>query len=191
MFRWTNVGCRKGMATAAAAQAWHIGRSRLICRQVTEPRRWKLSRIASMSTTRYSGSSTERSGRTCEREKAAQTAGTHSRVTPITRAQNHETHECETMNNSLTRRREAPEDEAYMPDTVYPSNTRELAQKRRELSPDTEAAFQVFSQKVFTDGALPRLSRSSPSRWHTLPNALIVSRGTRRRRYGMAPHKKS
>ena len=42
-----------------------------------------------------------------------------------------------------------------MPDTVYPSNTRELAHKRRELSPDTEAAFQAFSQKVFSDGALP------------------------------------
>ena len=42
-----------------------------------------------------------------------------------------------------------------MPDTVYPSNTRELAQQRRELSPDTEAAFQAFSQKVFAEGALP------------------------------------
>jgi AhpD family alkylhydroperoxidase len=43
-----------------------------------------------------------------------------------------------------------------MPDTVlYPSNTRELAHKRRELSPDTEAAFQAFSQKVFAAGALP------------------------------------
>ena len=42
-----------------------------------------------------------------------------------------------------------------MPDIVYPSNTRELAQKRKELSPNTEAAFQAFSQKVFADGALP------------------------------------
>jgi AhpD family alkylhydroperoxidase len=42
-----------------------------------------------------------------------------------------------------------------MSDTLYPSNTRELAHKRRELSPDTEAAFQAFSQKVFADGALP------------------------------------
>ena len=43
-----------------------------------------------------------------------------------------------------------------MPDTaLYPSNTRELARKRRELSPDTEAAFQAFSQKVFAAGALP------------------------------------
>jgi AhpD family alkylhydroperoxidase len=38
---------------------------------------------------------------------------------------------------------------------MYPSSTRELAQKRRELSPETEAAFQVFSQRVFADGALP------------------------------------
>ena len=42
-----------------------------------------------------------------------------------------------------------------MPDSLYPSNTRELAHKRRELSPDTEAAFQAFSQTVFADGALP------------------------------------
>jgi AhpD family alkylhydroperoxidase len=48
-----------------------------------------------------------------------------------------------------------PEEEAYMPDTAYPSNTSELAQKRRELSPDTEAAFQAFGQKVFAEGALP------------------------------------
>ena len=42
-----------------------------------------------------------------------------------------------------------------MPDAMYPSSTRELAQKRRELSPETEAAFQAFSQTVFADGALP------------------------------------
>ena len=74
----------------------------------------------------------------------------HSRVTLITEAQSHET-----SGDSLRRRRDAPEEEADMPDTVYPSNTRELAHKRRELSPDTEAAFQAFSQKVFADGALP------------------------------------
>jgi len=38
-------------------------------------------------------------------------------------------------------------------DALHPSNTRELA--RRELPPDTEAAFQAFSQTVFADGALP------------------------------------
>jgi AhpD family alkylhydroperoxidase len=42
-----------------------------------------------------------------------------------------------------------------MPDAMYPSTTRELAQMRRELSPETEVAFQAFSQKVFADGALP------------------------------------
>ena len=41
-----------------------------------------------------------------------------------------------------------------MTEDMYPSSTRELAQKRRELAPDTEAAFQAFSQKVFADGAL-------------------------------------
>jgi AhpD family alkylhydroperoxidase len=37
---------------------------------------------------------------------------------------------------------------------MYPSATRELAQMRRELSPETEAAFQAFSEEVFADGAL-------------------------------------
>ncbi len=38
---------------------------------------------------------------------------------------------------------------------IYPHATRELAQQRRQLAPDTEAAFQAFSQKVFAEGALP------------------------------------
>jgi AhpD family alkylhydroperoxidase len=38
---------------------------------------------------------------------------------------------------------------------MYPTSSRELAQKRRELAPDAEAAFQAFSQKVFAEGALP------------------------------------
>jgi AhpD family alkylhydroperoxidase len=42
-----------------------------------------------------------------------------------------------------------------MSEGVYPPSSRELAQKRRELVPETEAAFQVFSQKVFAEGALP------------------------------------
>jgi AhpD family alkylhydroperoxidase len=41
-----------------------------------------------------------------------------------------------------------------MSESMYPSPTRELAQKRRQLAPDAEAAFQVFSQKVFAEGAL-------------------------------------
>ena len=42
-----------------------------------------------------------------------------------------------------------------MPEGMYPSPTQELAQKRRDLAPETEAAFQAFSKKVFADGALP------------------------------------
>ena len=42
-----------------------------------------------------------------------------------------------------------------MPDIVSQSHTKAFAQKRRDLSPNTEAAFQSFSQAVFADGALP------------------------------------
>jgi AhpD family alkylhydroperoxidase len=45
--------------------------------------------------------------------------------------------------------------ENRMSDTLYPQSTAELARKRRELTPDTEAAFRAFSQQVFADGALP------------------------------------
>jgi AhpD family alkylhydroperoxidase len=41
-----------------------------------------------------------------------------------------------------------------MSNKMYPKATLELAQKRRELAPKSEAAFQVFSQAVFADGAL-------------------------------------
>lgn len=41
-----------------------------------------------------------------------------------------------------------------MTEDMYPHSTRELAQKRRELAPKAEAAFQAFSQAVFSDGAL-------------------------------------
>jgi AhpD family alkylhydroperoxidase len=41
-----------------------------------------------------------------------------------------------------------------MSDVREPLTARELAQKRRELSPTTEAAFHAFSQKVFAEGAL-------------------------------------
>ena len=37
---------------------------------------------------------------------------------------------------------------------MYPKTTLELAQKRRELAPKSEAAFQAFSKAVFADGAL-------------------------------------
>jgi len=42
-----------------------------------------------------------------------------------------------------------------MPHDLYPDASRELAQKRRELAPETQAAFRAFSQQVFADGALP------------------------------------
>ena len=42
-----------------------------------------------------------------------------------------------------------------MPHDMYPEATRDLAQKRRELAPETQAAFRAFSQRVFADGALP------------------------------------
>ena len=39
--------------------------------------------------------------------------------------------------------------------TVYPNVDQETAQRRKELSGDVMAAFQVFSKQVFADGALP------------------------------------
>lgn len=42
-----------------------------------------------------------------------------------------------------------------MASPMYPAHTRELAQKRHDLAPEAEAAFQAFGQKVFADGALP------------------------------------
>src|SRR5437016_11953659 len=38
---------------------------------------------------------------------------------------------------------------------MYPDTTKELARKRRELSPDIYSAFRAFGQRVFADGALP------------------------------------
>ena len=42
-----------------------------------------------------------------------------------------------------------------MAQDLYPPSSRELAEKRRALAPETEKAFQAFSQQVFADGALP------------------------------------
>jgi AhpD family alkylhydroperoxidase len=42
-----------------------------------------------------------------------------------------------------------------MAQDVYPPPSRELAEKRRALTPETEKAFQAFSRQVFADGALP------------------------------------
>ena len=42
-----------------------------------------------------------------------------------------------------------------MSESMYPPASKELAQRRRELAPETQAAFDAFSQRVFADGALP------------------------------------
>lgn len=42
-----------------------------------------------------------------------------------------------------------------MPEALFPQSTKQLAQKRRDLAPEIEAAFNQFSQTVFKDGALP------------------------------------
>jgi AhpD family alkylhydroperoxidase len=42
-----------------------------------------------------------------------------------------------------------------MPDSMYPPATKEIAQKRRDLAPAIQSAFDAFSQQVFADGALP------------------------------------
>jgi AhpD family alkylhydroperoxidase len=42
-----------------------------------------------------------------------------------------------------------------MSELLYPPSSRELAEKRRALAPETEKAFQAFSRQVFADGALP------------------------------------
>lgn len=42
-----------------------------------------------------------------------------------------------------------------MSETMYPLPSKELAEKRRELTPEIQAAFQSFSRQVFADGALP------------------------------------
>lgn len=36
-----------------------------------------------------------------------------------------------------------------MSDTLYPPSSRELAEKRRALAPETEKTFQAFSRQVF------------------------------------------
>ncbi len=41
-----------------------------------------------------------------------------------------------------------------MTDSPYPTRTPELTRRRRELVPDTAAAFETFSKQVFAAGAL-------------------------------------
>jgi len=42
-----------------------------------------------------------------------------------------------------------------MEQSLYPAPSKELSQRRKELAPETFAAFQAFSKQVFADGALP------------------------------------
>ncbi len=42
-----------------------------------------------------------------------------------------------------------------MTESMYPLSTRELSRRRRELAPETQAAFDAFGRQVFADGALP------------------------------------
>lgn len=37
----------------------------------------------------------------------------------------------------------------------YPSSTSEIARRRRDLTPNQQAAFEAFGKAVFADGALP------------------------------------
>src|SRR3954454_1645636 len=41
-----------------------------------------------------------------------------------------------------------------MSESMYPPTTREMMQKRRELAPEVQAAFDAFGQTVFAEGAL-------------------------------------
>jgi len=42
---------------------------------------------------------------------------------------------------------------------MYPAATREIAQRRRQLSPEILDAFRKFSERVFADGALPQKTK--------------------------------
>lgn len=42
-----------------------------------------------------------------------------------------------------------------MAEPVYPASTTEIAEERRKLAPDIQSAFEAFSHKVFSEGALP------------------------------------
>lgn len=42
-----------------------------------------------------------------------------------------------------------------MPNEVFPRSTPALAARRKQLAPDTHAAFTAFSEHVFADGTLP------------------------------------
>lgn len=46
-----------------------------------------------------------------------------------------------------------------MNETLYPKPNKALADRRRDLAPDAEAAFRAFSKTVFQDGALSRKTK--------------------------------
>jgi AhpD family alkylhydroperoxidase len=46
-----------------------------------------------------------------------------------------------------------------MSESMYPQATREMAERRRALAPEAEAAFRQFGQAVFKDGALPEKTK--------------------------------
>lgn len=46
-----------------------------------------------------------------------------------------------------------------MSESMYPQATREIAERRRALAPEAEAAFRQFGQAVFKDGALPEKTK--------------------------------
>src|SRR3954466_5716657 len=41
-----------------------------------------------------------------------------------------------------------------MPEAMYPPASREIADKRRDLAPEAQAAFDAFGKAAFADGAL-------------------------------------
>jgi hypothetical protein len=61
-----------------------------------------------------------------------------------------------------------------MSDTLYPKPTKALADKRRDLAPDAEAAFRAFSEAVFKDGALPRKTKQLNCRWRRPCHAMSL-----------------
>jgi alkylhydroperoxidase/carboxymuconolactone decarboxylase family protein YurZ len=79
-----------------------------------------------------------------------------------------------------------------MPEGMYPSDIRQLAHRRRELTPETEAAFQAFTQKVFEEGALPaKVKQIIAVAVAHVSNVLIVSRAIPGRRFATAPRNRS
>lgn len=46
-----------------------------------------------------------------------------------------------------------------MPKDIFPQDTTEVAATRKRLAPDIHEAFTSFSERVFSDGALPRKTK--------------------------------